>query len=105
METVSFSVRVNGNYSEIVKPSRGIRQGDLLSLYLFLHCAEGGFSCMLKKYGAAHLSQGVRVGIHCPRISHLLFADDVWVLRGLWWMVLIDYKKCWKDTVLGWARW
>uniref|UniRef100_A0A8R7VKS3 Reverse transcriptase domain-containing protein n=1 Tax=Triticum urartu TaxID=4572 RepID=A0A8R7VKS3_TRIUA len=78
VETVSFSVRVNGNYSQIFKPSKGIRQGDPISPYLFLLCAEG-FSCMLKKYGAGHLSRGVRVGIHCPWISHLLFADDCMV--------------------------
>jgi MinD superfamily P-loop ATPase len=34
---------------------------------------------MLKYYGAVHLSRGVRVGIHCPWISHLLFADDCMV--------------------------
>jgi hypothetical protein len=75
VETVSFSVRVNGNLSEVFKPTRGIRQGDPISPYLFLICAEG-FSCMLKYYGAGHLSRGVRVGIHCPWISHFLFADD-----------------------------
>jgi hypothetical protein len=78
VETVSFSVRVNGNYSDIFKPSRGIRQGDPISPYLFLIGAEG-FSCMLKYNGAGHLSRGVRVGIHCPWISHLLFADDCMV--------------------------
>jgi hypothetical protein len=75
VETVSFSVRVNRNFSEVFKPTRGIRQGDPISPYLFLICAEG-FSCMLKYYGSGHLSRGVRVGIHCPWLSHLLFADD-----------------------------
>ena len=75
VETVSFSVRVNGNFSEVFKPSRGIRQGDPISPYLFLLCGEG-FSCMLRNYGAGYLSKGIRVGIHCPWISHLLFADD-----------------------------
>jgi hypothetical protein len=36
VETVTLSVRVNGQYSEYFKPSRGIRQGDPISLYLFL---------------------------------------------------------------------
>lgn len=75
VEIVSFSVRVNGVFSEIFKPTRGIRQGDPLSPFLFLICAEG-LSCMLKNYGEAHLHRGIRVGIHCPWVSHLLFVDD-----------------------------
>jgi len=73
--SVSFSVRVNGNLSTPFKPSRGIRQGDAISPYLFLLCSEG-LSCLLRAVGPAHLSRGVRVGIHAPWVSHLLFADD-----------------------------
>jgi hypothetical protein len=73
--SVSFSVRVNGQFSEVFKPSRGIRQGDLISPYLFLLCVEG-LSSMLKGVGPRYLARGVRVGIHAPWISHLLFADD-----------------------------
>ena len=75
VESVSFSVRVNGVSSEQFKPSRRIRQGDPISPYLFLSCGEG-FSSMLRYYGPQHLSRGIRVGIHAPWISHLLFADD-----------------------------
>lgn len=73
--SVFFSVKVNGHLSEVFRPSRGIRQGDPISPYLFLLCSEG-LSCMLKMVGPVHLSRGVRVGIHAPWISHLLFADD-----------------------------
>ena len=73
--SVSFSVRVNGKLTYIFNPSRGIRQGDPISPYLFLLCAEG-FSCLLKSIGPVHLSRGIRVGVHAPWISHLLFADD-----------------------------
>lgn len=71
----SFSVWVNGTLSECFRPTRGIRQGDPISPYLFLLCGEG-LSCLLKSVGLAHISRGVRVGIHSPWISHLLFADD-----------------------------
>jgi hypothetical protein len=73
--TVSFSVRVNGHLSTPFKPTRGIRQGDPISPYLFLLCLEG-LSCLQRSIGPVHLSRGVRVGIHAPWISHLLFADD-----------------------------
>jgi hypothetical protein len=75
VESVRFSVRVNGQFSELFTPSRGIRQGDPLSPYLFLLCAEG-LSCMLKHSGPNYLAKGIRVGIHAPWVSHLLLADD-----------------------------
>jgi hypothetical protein len=65
VESVTFSVRVNGHFSETFKPSRGIRQGDPISPYLFLLCAEG-LSSMLKHTGPQFLAKGVRVGVHAP---------------------------------------
>lgn len=43
--SLSFSVRVNGFYSQVFYPTRGIRQGDPISPYLFLLCAEGLTVC------------------------------------------------------------
>jgi len=71
--TTSFSVIFNGEPLEKFKPTRGIRQGDPISPYLFLLCAEG-LSCLLNKNNDQE--KGIVVAKNAPKISHLLFADD-----------------------------
>jgi hypothetical protein len=73
---VRFSVRVNGGLSEEFTPTRGLRQGDPLSPYLFLFCVEG-FSTILKKAQHEDMLKGVKFGSYGPHITHLLFTDDI----------------------------
>lgn len=56
-------------------PTRGIRQGDPLSPYLFLFCVEG-LSLALTKAVSDGVIHGVQVTPTAPVISHLLFTDD-----------------------------
>ena len=75
VSSVSFSVLFNGQFLNKFRPSRGIRQGDPISPYLFLLAAEG-LSCLIKsRIQSSHLS-GIMVAPSAPVVSHLLFADD-----------------------------
>jgi len=73
--SVSYSVLMNGVASSYILPSRGFRQGDPLSPYLFLLCSEG-FIALIQKVAQANCLHGVRISRGAPMITHLLFADD-----------------------------
>lgn len=75
MTTVSYSVLINGETKGKITPSRGLQQGDPISPYLFLICAEG-LSAMLKKEEVTGHIKGISICKGAPRISHLLFTDD-----------------------------
>ena len=70
-----FSVHVNSEPLPYFTPSRGFRQGDPVSPFLFLLCAEG-FSSLLKYYSGVTIDKGLRVSYRSPWVTHLLFADD-----------------------------
>ena len=73
--TVSFSVLFNGDRLENFVPSRGIRQGDPISPYLFLLAAEG-LSCLLNSRVQSSNLSGIIVATSALMVSHLLFVDD-----------------------------
>jgi len=75
VRTVKYHVRVNGDLTDEIVPERGLRQGDPLSPYLFLICAEA-LSCLLNSDEERGETVGIRVCQGAPSINHLLFADD-----------------------------
>ncbi|XP_074274046.1 uncharacterized protein LOC141597480 [Silene latifolia] len=75
VSTVSFSVLINGQPSSTFIPARGLRQGDPLSPYLFILCAEV-LSSLMRRAVEQNSLHGVRIARTAPSISHLLFADD-----------------------------
>ena len=73
--TPSFSILINGKPHGMIHPSKGIHQGDPLSPYLFLLCAEG-FTALLKKAELEGRIKGVSIYRGSPKVTNLMFADD-----------------------------
>ena len=73
---VSTSVLFNGETLDLIYPSRGIRQGDPLSPYLFILCMEF-FGWLIEEKCNAKLWQPVKASCGGPAFSHLFFADDL----------------------------
>lgn len=73
--TVSYSILVNGEPKGLIKPSRGLRQGDPLFLFLFLFCAEG-LNAILRRAALNGEIQGFSLCRNGPKITFLFFADD-----------------------------
>ena len=75
VSSVTYSFLINGSPRGRVKPSRGIRQGDPLSPYIFIMCSEV-LSGLCNKAHEDGTLPGIQVARGCPRLNHLLFADD-----------------------------
>lgn len=73
---------MNGELTEEIVPKWGLRQGDPLSPYLFMICAEA-FSCLLNAVEARGDMRSVCICSDAPSINHLLFADDSLLLFKL----------------------
>ncbi|XP_074355726.1 uncharacterized protein LOC141695374 [Apium graveolens] len=75
INSVSYSFIRNGNVFGEVIPSRGVRQGDPISPYIYIMCAEG-LSSIIRRNEEVGLLHGCKIARGAPTISHLLFADD-----------------------------
>lgn len=73
--STTFQILINGNPYPIFRPSCGIRQGDSLSPFLFLICAEG-FSGMIRHEVSKGFRHGIWIARDAPELTHLFFSND-----------------------------
>lgn len=70
-----FSILLNGTSKGFFKVSRGLRQGDPLSHFLFMLVADG-LSAILKKAEVENFVHGPIIGDDMIMVTHLQFAND-----------------------------
>lgn len=75
VSTVRFNIFANGEKRATVNLSRGLRQGDPLSPYLFLLVIDVLSKFLSKELVNQNIS-GIRLTPSCPVLSHLFFAND-----------------------------
>lgn len=72
----SFKILWNGDRTDSFCSSRGIRQGDPLSPYLFVLCMDVPFHIISDRVSGG-MWKPMRAERNGPLISHLMFADDL----------------------------
>ena len=75
VKTVTYSIIVNGELKGLIHPSKGIKQGNPLSSFLFLMCTEGlhGFIKNATRKGEI---KGFSLCRRGSKLTHLFFVDD-----------------------------
>lgn len=77
--TSSFSILVNNVPSDQFYPTRGIRQGDPLSPYIFIICAELLARQLQVAIDDPKSGIGIKITRQADKISFLTFADDTMI--------------------------
>ncbi|XP_068461619.1 uncharacterized protein [Phaseolus vulgaris] len=75
LESATVSVLVNGSPTKEFKPTRGLRQGDPMTPFLFLIVAQG-LAGLVNQATRKNLLSGIKVGDKKVEVNLLQFADD-----------------------------
>ncbi|WJZ89517.1 hypothetical protein VitviT2T_008733 [Vitis vinifera] len=105
ISTAKFSVLINGEPAGFFSSSRGLRQGDPLSPYLFIMGMEV-LSAFIRRAVEGGCISGCRIQRgrgQAVNISHLLFADDAIVFCEAKKddMTFLSWILCWFEAASG----
>ena len=75
VKTVTYSILTNGEPRGLIHPTKGIRQGDPLSPFLFLLYTKG-LNGLIKHVERNRDIHGFSLCRRNPILTHLLFTDD-----------------------------
>ena len=75
VQSMTYSILVNGEPHGLIHPTRGIRQGDPLSSFLLLLCTEG-LNGLIQQAAIRGYIKGFSLCQRGPKLTHLLFAND-----------------------------
>lgn len=95
VSSASFSMLVNGSPKGHIIPSRGLQQGDLLSLYLFLFCTE----CLISLLSNSNYEYHVREQkfVEEPLLLTIYYLQTIMCFFIKWmWISTKTFKSCWK---------
>ncbi|XP_018473666.2 uncharacterized protein LOC108844879 [Raphanus sativus] len=108
MTSPRFSVSINGELAGFFAGKKGLRQGDSISPYLFIMIME----VLSKLFEKLVDDEGMRLHPLCanPRVTHLLFADDLLVFSDGSCHSIFGIKgvmrmfKCWTGLDINPAK-
>lgn len=95
LNSVNFSILLNGSIARSIKPSRGLRQGDPLSPFLFI-LGSKVFTCLLRREEDKGVFNGIKVDRNAPAISHLFYAEDLLVMGRVKEEEAEAFKRCFE---------
>ena len=95
VNTMSYTVLLNGRTHGFIKPERGIRQGDPMSPFLFIMVAEALVSVLNNAEAKGRL-QGIKLDKQGPAVHHLFFADDSLLMCRANMMDSLEIQRCLK---------
>lgn len=98
---MEFSLLLNGNISNRIKPEKGLRQGDPLSPIHFILGSEVLARLLMKEELDGNL-HGIKVARNSPTISNLMYADDLLVMSRVGQSEAKAFQKCF-EVYCGWS--